>query len=178
MTICAECRVELPAEDLVSIKGVSVCATCKPGYLKRLQEGSVDAGGFIYKGFWNRFVAKFVDGIITQLASFLIGLGLGLAMSNQPGMLAGVSMLVGMIIGFGYPIIFNGKFGATPGKMMISAHIINTDGSPIGYGKATARTFCELISAFTLGFGYMMAGWDPQKRTLHDRICGTLVVQK
>jgi len=61
---------------------------------------------------------------------------------------------------------------------MIDAKIVNEDGSPIDYSKATARAFCEILSALILGFGYLMAGWDSQKRTLHDRICGTLVIQK
>jgi uncharacterized RDD family membrane protein YckC len=32
------------------------------------------------------------------------------------------------------------------------------------------------ISAFILMIGYIMAGFDPEKRALHDRICETRVI--
>jgi len=179
MAVCAECGQNFLPDNVVAIQGVTVCGGCKPGYLKRLQEGSAAAGGFQYKGFWTRFVAKFVDGLITQVAGMLIGVAVGVAAGgNQSFAVVGIEMLIGLVIGFSYPIFFNGRYGATPGKMMIGARIVNADGTPISYAKAAGRAFSEILSALTLLFGYMMAGWDPQKRALHDRICGTIVIQK
>jgi uncharacterized RDD family membrane protein YckC len=44
------------------------------------------------------------------------------------------------------------------------------------WSLAVGRYFAHMLSAFTLYIGYMMAGWDEEKRALHDRICDTRVV--
>jgi uncharacterized RDD family membrane protein YckC len=85
-----------------------------------------------------------------------------------------------MGIAVAYYTFFVGKFGATPGKMATSLLIVNADGSKVSYAKALGRYFAtEFISGcFTLGIGYLMVAWDPEKRALHDRICGTRVIRK
>jgi uncharacterized RDD family membrane protein YckC len=87
-------------------------------------------------------------------------------------------MAVQYAIQFGYGIFFLGRFAATPGKMAIGAKVVREDGSRIGYGLATGRVFAEMISGLILLIGYIMAAFDEEKRTLHDRICSTRVVRK
>jgi uncharacterized RDD family membrane protein YckC len=70
------------------------------------------------------------------------------------------------------------KFGATPGKMAVGIRIIRADGGPVQVGQAIGRYFAHLLSGFILYIGYMMAGWDEEKRALHDRIVETRVVYK
>lgn len=176
MTVCRQCQKDFPADQVVIIKDAPVCATCKPVFLTRLQEGTLDAQGFTYKGFWIRVGAKVIDGIITNVVSIIIGVAVGMAAAGS-GVGEGIAAILGMCFGFGYYIYFVGRFGATPGKMAIGARIVNADGSPVSYLKAAGRMLAEIISALTFGIGYMMCGWDAQKRTLHDRICGTVVIK-
>jgi len=68
-------------------------------------------------------------------------------------------------------------FGATLGKMAVKIRVVNPDGTPITWGKAIARYFAEIVSGLTLGIGYIMAGFDPERRALHDRIASTRVVR-
>lgn len=178
MTICRQCQQDFPADQVVIIKDAPVCETCKPVFLTKLQEGTVDVHGFVYKGFWVRVGAKLLDYVISNVVAIVIGLVVGVILSSNEPLAGGIAMVLGMAWGFGYYIYFNGKFGATPGKMVIGAKIVNADGTPISYGKAAGRMFAEIVSALTLCFGYIMCGWDAQKRTLHDRICGTVVIQK
>jgi uncharacterized RDD family membrane protein YckC len=77
-----------------------------------------------------------------------------------------------------YSAFFVGTYGATPGKMVCRIKIVNADGSKVSYGKAIGRYFAELLNAFTLYIGYIIAAFDDEKRTLHDRICNTRVVKR
>jgi hypothetical protein len=36
--------------------------------------------------------------------------------------------------------------------------------------------FAELVNQFTCAIGYIIAGFDSEKRALHDHICSTRVI--
>ena len=55
--------------------------------------------------------------------------------------------------------------------------IVRPDGAPITYLRAFGRYFAEILSTLILFIGFMMAGWDEEKRALHDRICDTRVIR-
>lgn len=181
---CSQCGESFEPSDLVMIKGLPVCATCKPFFLKKIQEGDTSVTGFIYKGFWIRLVADWLDaiilGIIFQAVNMLLTFRTAQNVTDPLSMLSifSISFSIKFLMNITYYVFFNGKYGATPGKMAIGAKIVNTDGSPISYTKAFARFFAEMLSAFILMIGYIMAAFDSQKRALHDRICGTLVIKK
>jgi uncharacterized RDD family membrane protein YckC len=62
--------------------------------------------------------------------------------------------------------------------MACQLRVVMPDGGQVSYLRALGRNFAELISAVILGIGYIMAGFDDEKRALHDRICSTRVVRK
>lgn len=186
-SICSQCGRSFPETELVTIKGAMVCADCKPLFLKRIQEGDTLAyKDFNYKGFWIRYYAKVMDFFVLFMIQLVVVIFTYVLMAG--GRSRGViSLLIdgnwfvnilSIVLNISYNVYFNGKYGATPGKMVIKAKIVNTDGTPISYGKALARYFAEWLSSVILLMGYIMAAFDSQKRALHDRICGTLVVQK
>ena len=43
-------------------------------------------------------------------------------------------------------------------------------------GRAVGRYFAQWLSAFILYIGYIIAGFDSEKRALHDHICDTRVI--
>ena len=47
----------------------------------------------------------------------------------------------------------------------------------LSFGHATGRFFAKMISGFTFGIGYVMAGFTERKQALHDMIAGTLVLR-
>ncbi len=182
--VCAECGNTYVRDELVSIAGASVCAGCKPLYLQRMREGAALPNTYRYAGFWIRFVAKFIDGMILGALGLAVQLGvfgLSLGVTPQPGefniLQTALSWVVGLVIGLSYAVFFLGKFGATPGKMAVGIKVIRSDGSPITYGRATGRFFAEYLSLFILYIGYIMAAFDSEKRALHDHVCDTRVVK-
>jgi uncharacterized RDD family membrane protein YckC len=76
-----------------------------------------------------------------------------------------------------YSILFIGKYGATPGKMLCRIKVVTAEGQRVTYGRATGRYFAEIISMFC-NIGYIIAAFDSQKRALHDHIAGTRVIYK
>ena len=181
---CSQCGESFDPSDLVIIKGFPVCASCKPFFLKKIQEGDRNVTGIVYKGFWIRFVADMIDaflvGILFQFVNMFITIPTFETVNDPFSILSILSLSVSIkfLMNISFYVFFNGKYGATPGKMVIGAKIVNTDGSPISYTKAFARFFAEMLSTFIFFIGYIMAAFDSQKRALHDRICNTLVIRK
>jgi uncharacterized RDD family membrane protein YckC len=126
----------------------------------------------VYAGFWIRLCAKLIDGLVLQIA--LRGLAIALQVNLSEN--TGFSIFVGGVIGATYNIFFNGKFGATPGKMVFRIRIVTADGSPLGFPRAVARYFAEFLSAVIFLIGYIMVAFDSHKRALHDMICDTRVI--
>ncbi len=62
--------------------------------------------------------------------------------------------------------------------MALGLKVITADGDKVSYLKAFGRYFAEIVSGIILCIGYIMAAFDDEKRTLHDRICNTRVVKK
>ena len=143
-----------------------------------------------------RFVAALIDGIILGVAGTAVQiLFLGNAFApfmrirpNAPpeealaamGAMMGalsVSILVGTAIGACYEGFFISRIGATPGKMALGLRVVRPNGGAVSLGRAFGRYFAKWLSAFILYIGYIMAGFDSEKRGLHDMICDTRVVR-
>ena len=102
---------------------------------------------------------------------------------EQPGLVAyaitAVCSLLLFIVIFGYYVYFVGAKGATPGKKLMKLKVALVDGRyPIGYGKAFLRLIGYSISAAICDIGFFMILWDKEKRGLHDKIAGTIVIKE
>jgi len=182
--ICRECGNTFPLSDMITYEGATVCASCKPTFFQRLQEGAPLPGMMLYGGFWIRFAAKFIDGIIMGVVNMIISLVsiflvVGAASSGHAPVGFAIQMAiwaVEMAVNCAYYVFFLGKFGATPGKMACKLRVVRSDGSKITYGKALGRFFGDMLSSLTLCIGYLMVVFDDEKRALHDLICDTRVI--
>jgi uncharacterized RDD family membrane protein YckC len=184
---CSQCGRSFPFDEMIQYEGGYLCATCKPLFFQRLKEGFTASTHAEFGGFWIRFLAKFIDGIICQVVTYAVLIattmtGLFYAVSRGSAILAGllafVPFLFSLLFNAAYTTYFVGKFGATPGKMVCKLQVVTASGRPLGYGLACGRHFAEYISGIILSIGYIMAGFDEEKRALHDHICGTRVIRK
>ena len=182
---CVECRQIFPTEEMVQYEGNWVCPNCKTLFFQKVKEGIEPVSEMKYAGFWIRFVAKFIDGIIVGVPGYVLQYGAmalfkGVTANEQPQPIMFVGMFVGWLLSFflqiSYAVWLNGKFGATVGKMACGLRIVTPSGGRINYGVACGRFFAEIVSAIVLYIGYIMAGFDDEKRALHDRICNTRVI--
>jgi uncharacterized RDD family membrane protein YckC len=184
MLYCSQCGRQYPSEELVRFGTATVCANCKEIYAQRLRETGQVAGVRVYGGFWIRFLAVFIDGIALWIITFAIqtvtatritpgDLGnMALVMSTF-----GINFTISIALQCLYESFFIVRFGATPGKMIFKLKVITPDGGGISWGRAVARYFAKILSSITLMIGYIMAGFDSEKRALHDYIVGTRVIR-
>jgi uncharacterized RDD family membrane protein YckC len=193
--VCAECGRIFNVNDMIRHGTKYVCAGCKPVFMQKLREGAnynsgtAALGDVRYAGFWIRFAAKFVDGLIlgvVLIIPMVVIFGVaGAASARGGGPQPEAMMLLQLLAQLGYyvlagiySIFFVGKYGATPGKMACGLKVVTDTGERVSYGRATGRFFAEILSGMICYIGYIMAGFDQQKRSLHDHICSTRVIYK
>jgi uncharacterized RDD family membrane protein YckC len=124
-------------------------------------------------GFWIRFVAIFIDGIIVGIVSSALGAILNLNVNGR----SGLNLLLGLL----YYVYFWSSAsiwpGQTIGSKLLNIRVIKTDGSNLEIGSALLRYVGFVISALALLIGLIWAAFDPNKQGWHDKIAGTYVVK-
>ncbi len=126
-----------------------------------------------YAGFWRRFVAYLLDGIILNIISWVLYFIL-IFLPYQMAIVIYIAFFIGSILYF--PIFWAWQ-GATPGKMIMGIEIVKTDGRPIGIGRAIVRYIGYFVSAIIIYIGYLMIAMNKKKQGLHDMIAGTIVIR-
>ena len=180
---CTECGRQFPADELVAFGNSYVCAACKPVYTQKLREGIVTGAAMPYGGFWIRFVAVVVDALILWVVSMfysaplLVFVGFNPRDTTRLLIAEGVLILLSFLVGVAYETFFVGRYGATPGKMICHLKVVRPDGSRLTYMRSMARHFAKILDSFTFLIGYIIAAFDDEKRSLHDRICDTRVIR-
>jgi uncharacterized RDD family membrane protein YckC len=155
-------------------------------------------GAVKYAGFWRRASAHTIDSLILNLAAWLVGLVLFAGMYGvywilsrssgatlkpfsdafDPFLTQVADAVIYLLLCAPYYIWLQFRFaGATPGKKWMKIRVVRAaDGSPITLRQSTVRFFAYALSYLTLGCGFLMAAFNPEKRALHDLIAGTASV--
>ena len=184
---CLQCKRPFGAEQLIPLAGGMACPECKPVLLQRIREGLAPlAAAKPYAGFWVRLVARMIDNTITSIVGYIFQIPMLIVLArlgkqntaDMPMILGTAAFAVVLSLGASayYEAWFLVKKGATPGKMILGLKVIRARGGTFTWGLAIGRYFAFVMSGLLLYFGYIMAGWDEEKRALHDRICDTRVV--
>ena len=176
---CNVCHQQYPPDQVVRYGANVVCGNCKPEFLQRLREGAFPSGVLDYASFGRRFLAKILDLILMWALSFGVIMLFAVSVQGQQEpnpVFFGVVMVMVYLVPLIYPILFLGKWGQTLGKMAMKIKVVTPAGEKIGYGRATGRVFSEIVTGFTFGIGYLMVLWDAERRTLHDMMAGTRVL--
>jgi uncharacterized RDD family membrane protein YckC len=127
-----------------------------------------------YAGFWIRFVAVLIDGILLGIVNYILGrlFGLILGENSTP-----VASLLGWVISIGYYVVYQQKYQQTIGKKAMKIKVVTYDGkTPTMFTFFLREIIGKLISAIILFIGYLMVLWDAKKQALHDKIASTYVV--
>jgi len=118
-------------------------------------------------GFWRRFAAALIDGIILGVVSAILR-----------GALHGTGAFVALLIGVVYFGFFEGSAsGQTIGKRGVGIRVYDLQGrGPIGFWRGVGRYFARWLSAIPLFLGYFWMLWDGERQCWHDKLVGTVVV--
>jgi hypothetical protein len=109
---------------------------------------------------WSREVPRTVDDVL-----------------YLPVLLSLVAVPLALAVAAGYYLWSWGSRGATLGQRLLDLAVEGEDGRfPIGLGKAAVRLFGYLLSALSLGVGFLLVPLTGAG--LHDRMAGTRVVRR
>jgi uncharacterized RDD family membrane protein YckC len=155
-----------------------------------------------YAGFWLRFVAAIIDGIVLgiPLAPLYIILVLPAfrnvanpramqdpsAVMRLMGPSFGLILLVTAIASWLYwGLCESSSWQATLGKKALGLYVTDTDGNRATFGRTSGRYFAGrfIWSVPSVGVMYMLvdaicAGVTEKKQAIHDMIAGTLVLRR
>lgn len=131
-------------------------------------------------GFWPRVGASIIDSILMAMIILPILMAFyGEEYWFSESFVQGpVDLLVSYIFPAAAVIAFWVAKQATPGKMAISAKIVDAKtGNPPSTGQFIGRYFAYYLSMFPLGLGLLWVAFDSRKQGWHDKLAGTLVVR-
>ncbi|MGA7918834.1 MAG: RDD family protein [Candidatus Acidiferrales bacterium] len=152
-----------------------------------------------YAGFWLRFLAYAIDGvlmgivfgILVLLWVAIVGIDYFRAMFEDfrgdnpefPVALIGAILLLSVASTLGtwlyHAWMESSQYQGTLGKMALGLTVTDLQGRRVGFGRATGRFFAKIITGLVpFGVGYMMAGFTEKKQALHDMIANCLVLRK
>ena len=121
-------------------------------------------------GFWIRFAAAFVDGLIYGIPTSIIAAILGLEVMGQQGL--------GLIVGLVYFTVQEGSTGQTIGKRLCGIRVVDAaSGGGIDQGRAAVRYLVSVVSGLACLVGYLWMLWDPDKQCWHDKASQVVVVK-
>jgi len=135
-----------------------------------------------YAGFWIRLGAFMIDLAIMSIISIpiivaIMGSSEWLAAGGYlivgPYMMLGVFVLIGLVY---FPSFWTWR-GQTPGKMLIRAKVVRTNGEALSFGHAALRFLGFFVCFLTIYIGFIMIAFNIQKRGLHDTIADTCVIK-
>ncbi|HEY6240464.1 MAG TPA: RDD family protein [Burkholderiales bacterium] len=132
-----------------------------------------------YVGFWKRLFAFFIDSFV--LIAVIIPLLLAVYGSQyfartEPGFVGVWDVLIQVVLPIIAVIVFWRYRGATPGKMLLSAKIVDAEtlGAP-STGKLVGRYFAYFLSCIFM-LGFIWIAFDKRKQGWHDKLAGTVVI--
>ena len=124
-------------------------------------------------GFWIRFVAIVIDGVILLVINTIIASILGTTTTGR----SGIQTLLGLI----YYVYFWSESspwpGQTIGNKLLNIRVIKTDGSNLSLVIALIRYVGLVVSILVIFIGVIWAAFDPNKQGWHDKLAGTYVIK-
>lgn len=160
-----------------------------------------------YAGFWLRFFAILIDGLLFFLAGCILGTLFTTmpAAVHQPGPANLLQLLISWLY---FAILESSSKQATLGKMALGIYVTDLDCRRLSFGRATGRFFAKQVASLPMFAAavlvlifnrtvsgplvllllivclliwvaaFAMAGFTERKQALHDLLAGTLVLRR
>jgi uncharacterized RDD family membrane protein YckC len=163
-------------------------------------------GATVKAGFWSRFGAAIIDGIVVGLFGIpaqialrtgsteiepcsvdnagnfdptgSVNDGLCEVPTGTTWAIFGVLLALAIVAGIVYYATLEGGSGQTLGKRALGIKVVDVrTGGSIGTGRGVGRYFARIVSALVCYLGYFWMLWDPEKQTWHDKMVNSYVVK-
>lgn len=158
-------------------------------------------GGMQYPGVGSRFVAYFIDGVVSSIVTMLIFF-LFFYSDFTDALAAGdqgattkytiIISLMTLVIWYAYRVPMEAKFGGSLGRMATGTKVVTTNGQPVDFATAAKRNAFVLLASVAnivpfigslLGLAVYIAvgvtiGQSPYKQSFTDKFANAIVVRK
>jgi Predicted membrane protein/domain len=135
-----------------------------------------------YAGFWIRTWASIIDSLLQCLILFplLYAIYGAQYFTDTDKWIHGpMDFLLSWVLPAIAVVLFWTYKSATPGKMIISAKIVDAQtGRQPTLGQFIGRYFAYFVSLIPLGLGLFWVAFDKRKQGWHDKLAGTVVIRK
>ena len=134
-----------------------------------------------YAGFWERFFASFIDGVLMLLVILpLMYVVYGAEYFFSEAFLQGpIDFIVNYILPPITICLFWVVKRATPGKMAMGIEVVKLNSEKsLGFGNAIGRYLGYYLSAVVLFLGFIWVVFDKRNQAWHDKLAGTVVVKR
>jgi uncharacterized RDD family membrane protein YckC len=140
----------------------------------------VQTGNLEYVGFWPRLGASIIDILLQLVVTLPLTFIVYGRFFAAPGQF--FSGFADFVINYMLPatavIAFWVYLGATPGKMAMSAQIVDADsGERLTPGQSVIRYLGYIVSAIPFGVGFLWVAFDRKKQGWHDKMANSVVVR-
>ena len=127
---------------------------------------------FEYVGFWLRVVAALIDSVIVSIIitpALIAVYGMGYYLNTGRPLIAGpADVLISWVLPALAVILFWLFRRATPGKMVISAQVVDArTGKSLTTGQAIGRYFAYFVATLPFCLGLIWVAFDPRKQGRH-----------
>ena len=140
----------------------------------------MDSEEFEYVGFWARVGAALIDTVLILFICLPLVIWIyGAEYWTSDKIIQGpADFVINWILPAIAVVLFWIYRQATPGKMAISARIVDarTGGKPTT-GQLIGRYLAYYVSTIPLFLGLIWVAFDPRKQGWHDKLAGTVVVR-
>ena len=127
---------------------------------------------------WRRVTAYAVDLVIIAIIIGLFFVVFVPATVITFGLLSPMFGLLG-VIPFAYHVLLvGGRGAATLGQRLFDLRVMDTSGARPDYVQAAALCVLFYLTLALTGFLLLFVFFNPQRRTLHDWLSGTIVVRR
>jgi uncharacterized RDD family membrane protein YckC len=148
---------------------------------------AVPAQKAAYGGFWIRFLALFIDGLVLGAVLYPMFFAFAAAHGWRTydweerdivhfALVASTAKFFSVVVSWLYEaLMLSSSWQGTLGKKALGLRVTDEYGQRITFWRATGRHFAKYLSWMTLCIGFIMAAFTERRQALHDFIAGTLV---
>lgn len=150
---------------------------------------AADAPKVVPAGFVRRWVALFIDGLLLIIplvvVVLIVAIPMGMTATQhtrpaepQVGLVLLFYLLYFVTTALYYTLQESSSYQATLGKRAMGIKVVDNEGNRLTFAHALGRWFSVSLSYLTFYVGFLMAAFTERKRTLHDMVSSTQVVDR
>jgi len=165
-----------------------------PEEIKQIEEPPIDRHTgelFAGKGFGIRAVAYIIDTIFMLIVNYGLNFAFGIIIGIV-GLVSGrepvfdtdslsascLTIIFSILMVLSYFALFEGLYGASLGKLILSMRVVKEDGSPCNMGAALTRGLWRFIDGIIFGLVAYITMAKPLQQRIGDKRAHTVVISK